>query len=89
MGMISEYFTQEVLDAWENKAIWERLEIFAFGRIVHEDLQDEQCCMEAAEDDTDVPEDRGGAAETCTEDGRAKVPASGAAEEHPADLIIT
>ena len=39
MGMISEYFTQEVLDGLKNKAIWERLEIFAFGRIVHEDLQ--------------------------------------------------
>lgn len=74
--MISEYFTQEVLEGLKNKAIWERLGIFAFGRIVHEDLQDEQCRMEAAEDDTDVPEDRGGTAETCTEDGRAEVSAS-------------
>ena len=87
--MISEYFTQEALEGMKNKAVWERLEIFAFGRIVHEDLQDEQCCMAAAEDDTDVPEDRGGAAETRTEDGRAEVPASGAAEEHPTNMIIT
>lgn len=77
--MISEYFTQEVLDGLKNKEIWERLGIFAFGRIVHEDLQDEQCCMEAAEDDTDVPEDCGGAAETGAEDGRAEIPASGKA----------
>lgn len=61
MGMISEYFTQEVLDGLKNKAIWERLEIFAFGRIVHEDLQDEQRRMDAEEGDSDVPEDRGGA----------------------------
>lgn len=68
--MISEYFTQEVLDGLKNKAIWERLEIFAFGRIVHEDLQDEQRCMAAAEDDTDVPEDRGGAGDGLVKEQR-------------------
>ncbi len=63
MGMISEYFTQEVLDGLENKAIWERLEIFAFGRIVHEDLQKRDSSPVQTEDDTDVPEDRSGKAE--------------------------
>lgn len=79
MGMISEYFTQKVLDGLENKAIWERLEIFAFGRIVHEDLQDEQRCMTAAEGNADAPEDHSGAAETSPADGRAEIPESGRA----------
>ena len=87
--MISEYYTQEVLDGFENKAIWERLEIFTFGRIVHEDIQKRDSSLVQTEGDTEVPEDRGGAAETRAEDGRAEVPASGAAEEHPTNLIIT
>ena len=63
MGMISEYFTQKVLDGWENKAIWERLEIFAFGRIVHEDLQKRDSSLVQTEGDAEVPADRSGKAE--------------------------
>lgn len=63
MYMISEYFTQEVLDRLKDKAIWERLEKFAFGRIVHEDLQKKDSSLVQTEGDAEVPADRSGKAE--------------------------
>lgn len=63
MGMISEFFTQEALEGMKNKAVWERLEIFAFGRIVHEDLQKKDSSLVQTEGDAEVPADRSGKAE--------------------------